>query len=72
MAKSEEACCDVLELMDLGWHLLQDGGKCMPYIVEKKNPMVGLFSHINKQYRVNYCPSCGKEIRNIIVKPKQL
>ena len=51
-------CCGVLERMDLGWMRLEDGTKCMPYILGNKD---------DNKYRVNNCPSCGKYVRDIMV-----
>ena len=50
-------CCGVLEKMNLGWMETKDGRKCMPYITK----------HDATMYRVNYCPSCGKYVRDVIV-----
>jgi hypothetical protein len=44
--------------MDLGWMRLEDGTKCMPYILGNKD---------DNKYRVNNCPSCGKYVRDIMV-----
>lgn len=55
----EKVCCGVLERMDIKWMLLADGSKCMPYIK-------GVLDE--NMYRVNNCPSCGKYVRNVIIK----
>jgi hypothetical protein len=60
----EKICCGNLERMDINWMRLDDGSLCMPYINSKEKEIVKL--------RVNNCPSCGKYIRDIIVKPEIL
>ena len=50
------ACCGVLEKMNLGWMKLEDGTRCMPYIRGRSGEVM---------YRVNYCPSCGKYVRDV-------
>ena len=57
----EVVCCGVLEKMDIKWMQLADGEKCMPYIEGRSN---------DNMYRVNNCPSCGKYVRNVILKSK--
>lgn len=52
-------CCGVLERLEIGWMALEDGTKCMPYLN-------GL-SDENK-YRINNCPSCGKYVRDVLIK----
>ena len=52
-------CCGVLERMQIGWMRLDDGSKCMPYILGHSD---------SNRYRVNNCPSCGKYVRDVIVK----
>lgn len=52
-------CCGVLEKMDLNWMTLEDGSKCMPFIYGKND---------DNMYRVNNCPSCGKYVREVIIK----
>lgn len=49
---NDTVCCNILLKMGIGWFSLEDGRKCIPYI--------GI-------YRVNYCPSCGKNIRGLIL-----
>jgi hypothetical protein len=56
---NDTVCCDVLEKMNIGWMKLSDNEKCMPYIKGYDNEIM---------YRINYCPSCGKNIRGIILK----
>jgi len=56
--KTDVICCGVLERMDLGWMKLEDGTKCLPYIVGNID---------DNKYRVNNCPSCGKYVRDIMV-----
>ena len=55
----QSICCGVLERMQLGWMRLEDGSKCMPYIKGHSD---------DNMYRVNNCPSCGKYVRDIIIK----
>ncbi len=57
----ENVCCCVLEKINIGWMYLDDGSRCLPYISNFKGDM----------YRVNYCPSCGKYVRDIIILPKK-
>ena len=57
--KSDIICCGVLEKLQLGWMKLEDGSKCMPYIKGNSD---------ENMYRVNNCPSCGKYVRDIIIK----
>jgi len=52
-------CCEVLEKMKLGWMALEDGTRCMPYIRGHADTTM---------YRINNCPSCGKYIRDIMIK----
>jgi hypothetical protein len=58
--KADVICCGFLERMQLGWMKLEDGSKCMPYIKGHSD---------ENMYRVNNCPSCGKHIRDVMVKP---
>lgn len=50
-------CCEILEKLNIKWMRTGDGSKCMPYTRSDDNTM----------YRVNYCPSCGKNIRDIMI-----
>lgn len=59
-----DICCGILEQMNLGWMKLEDGTKCMPFIRG--------ISDGNNMYRVNYCPSCGKDIREAVVTLRNL
>jgi hypothetical protein len=52
-------CCGILERMGLEWMRLDDGTKCIPYIKGHSD---------GNLYRVNNCPSCGKYVRDIIVR----
>jgi hypothetical protein len=52
-------CCGVLERMDIGWMKLDNGDKGMPYIRGNNDENL---------YRINNCPSCGKYVRDIIIK----
>jgi hypothetical protein len=54
--KKEKICCGVIEKMTINWMLLDDGMRCLPHII----------GHDGERYKVNYCPSCGKEIIGII------
>ena len=49
-------CCGILELMEIGWMQLEDGTKCLPHINGKD--LI--------KYKVNNCPSCGKDLTDII------
>jgi hypothetical protein len=51
--------CDVLETMNIGWMQLDEKSKCLAYIKGDNNEVT---------YRINYCPSCGKNIRGLILK----
>jgi hypothetical protein len=59
MENKNGVCCGVLERMDLRWMKLEDGSKCMPHIKGHSD---------DNLYRVNNCPSCGKYVRDIIIK----
>ena len=58
--KTEVICCGVLERMQFGWFKLEDGSRCMPYILGHSDKIM---------YRVNNCPSCGKYVRDVIIEP---
>ena len=60
LSKMDVICCGILERMELGWMYLEDGTRCMPYIRGNSD---------KNMYRVNNCPSCGKYVRDILVKP---
>ena len=55
--KFGKQCCEVLDLVVL-WFKTQDGDKILPHLIGTDG----------NKYRVNYCPSCGKNIRAIIIK----
>lgn len=57
--QSNEVCCNVLESLNIGWMQLEDGTRCLPYIQGHSNEAM---------YRVNFCPSCGKDIFEITLK----
>lgn len=57
--KNDVICCGVLEKINLGWMKLEDGTKCMPYIKGHSDEIM---------YRINNCPSCGKYVRDVMVK----
>jgi len=59
--KTEKPCCDVLEKIDIHWMKFDDGDKCAPYVIGKNDQTM---------YRVNHCPSCGKYIRDIVLKQR--
>lgn len=62
IVRQTKICCDVLEKLNLGWFEFDDGSLTMPYIFDIEN---------NIKYRVNFCPSCGKNIRGIVLKPEE-
>jgi len=55
-------CCGILEKMDIRWMHNGNGVKLMPYIEN------GEFEPVNAQYRVNFCPSCGADVRECKIK----
>ena len=55
---NDAICCEVLEKINLGWFRLSDNERCMPHIKDHNGEIM---------YRVNYCPSCGKNIRGLIL-----
>ena len=59
--QDDKICCGIFELMELSWMKLEDGSKCMPYILGD-----GVGNDI--RYRVNNCPSCGAYVREVILK----
>lgn len=59
LQQTDVICCGVLEKMELGWMKLEDGIKCLPYIKGHSD---------ENMYRVNNCPSCGKYVRDVMVK----
>lgn len=54
-------CCEVLEKLNIGWMVLENGDKCLPYIRGHSD---------ENMYKVNYCPSCGKYIRGLVINRK--
>lgn len=60
LSKANVICCGVLEQMKLVWMELEDGTKCMPCFNGHSDETM---------YRVNYCPSCGKYVRGVMVDP---
>lgn len=58
--KKQPVCCGVLEKMRIHWMTMEDGSRCMPYIIGQWN---------TNMYRVNHCPSCGKYVRDVILNP---
>jgi hypothetical protein len=61
--KKEVICCGVLERMNIQWMRMDDGTLCVPYINGHSD---------DNMYRVNNCPSCGKDVRDVIIDSKQL
>jgi hypothetical protein len=59
MEDKSKICCGVLEKMPISWMALEDGTKCMPYIIGEDGV----------KYRVNHCPSCGAYVRECMIKP---
>lgn len=59
-SKNDVICCGILERMNISWMEFNDGTKCIPHIK-------GLSD--GNLYRVNYCPSCGKQVREVIIQP---
>ena len=60
----QKNCCDIFPLIkhQFEWMAFKDEGiLLMPHFVVKGNG-----------YRVNHCPSCGKEIRDIQVPIKEM
>jgi len=53
-------CCGALEEMNLRWMYLGDQTKCMPHIKNIQE---------DKDFRVNFCPVCGKNVRSAMIKP---
>ena len=60
ITQKDVICCGVLEKMQLVWWKLEDGTRCMPCIQGHSD---------ENMYRVNYCPSCGKYVRDVMVEP---
>jgi hypothetical protein len=53
-------CCGALEEIDIRWMYLADQTKCMPHIKNIQE---------DKDFRVNFCPVCGKNVRSAMIKP---
>ena len=51
-------CCRAFEKMSIEWMKLKDNRKCMPHIKGHSD---------GESYRVNYCPSCGHYVRDLII-----
>jgi hypothetical protein len=49
-------CCEMLEHLPLYRHTTDDGKKCMPHLF-----------YDGERYRINYCTSCGADIRMIML-----
>jgi hypothetical protein len=56
-------CCGALERMAINWMKLEDGTRCMPYIIGHSD---------DNMYRVNNCPGCGKYVRDIMLKSDKI
>ena len=60
--KSTEKCCDCFEKMLHAFQWFKPEGEygvlLMPYIPDLYEPT---------KWRVNFCPSCGKDIRGIVI-----
>lgn len=53
--KTKEMCsCFRLFIPFVQWMATEDGIRLMPHIIDGEN-----------RWRINYCPSCGKEVRSI-------
>lgn len=50
--KADVICCSSLEELDIRWMYLDDQTKCMPHIKNIQQ---------DKDFRVNFCPVCGKK-----------
>jgi heterodisulfide reductase subunit B len=53
-------CCGALEELDIRWMYLADQTKCMPHIKNIQE---------DKDFRVNFCPVCGRNVRSTMIKP---
>lgn len=60
LRQTDIVCCGFLEQMGIEWMKLEDGTRCMPYIKGRSD---------ESKYRVNNCPSCGKYVRDVMIKP---
>ena len=56
--KENKPCCVYILQLDLGWFFTDKGERCLPFIKSKDEDVM---------FRVNYCPSCGKNIRDIMI-----
>jgi hypothetical protein len=61
--KNDVICCGVLEQMHIQWMRMEDGKLCLPYIHGHSD---------DNMYKVNNCPSCGKDVRDVMIDSKQL
>ncbi len=52
-------CCGILEKMEIRWMYIDDETKVLPHLLSKEG---------DTRYKVNYCPSCGKDIAGIQIK----
>lgn len=57
--QTDVICCGTLEKMNIDWMITDEGVKLMPFIYGE-----GII-----KYRVNFCPCCGKGVRNAVIKP---
>jgi len=59
----DNVCCDALMKMSIAWMQVDNGVLCMPHIRGHSDDQL---------WRVNYCPSCGAYIREIMTeRPKE-
>jgi hypothetical protein len=58
--KTLNICCGHLEELNIRWTYLADQTKCIPHIKNIQE---------DKDFRVNYCPVCGKYVRDAVLKP---
>lgn len=59
MIKGKDFCCGTFEKMvpAFGWYFTDDNVYLMPYILNTEPKL-----------RVNHCPCCGAEVRNVKIK----
>lgn len=58
MVESYVPCCEVFDRMEINYMFTEDGRKCMPHLAS--------YQDCFERLRVNYCPSCGKYVRDIV------
>lgn len=52
-------CCGILEELDIRWMYLDTQTKCLPHIKNIQQ---------DKDFKVNFCPVCGKNVRGVMIK----